>query len=548
MSEALRRAQQFHEALAKDPDNAQAAAGLAAALYEHARELRRNGALAGAVAAFAQAAKFASGNADAWVAFGNACMELELARVRGQADGAPEEDLLAYALAAFTRAAELEPDASLTQSRRALTARYACAWVEAAQAQAELSRLAQAVPGRFTCEPMAAVALLADATQQRRGIEGYCLGALPAPAAPALVARRGTRLRVGYLSSDLHDHATAHLAAGLFEAHDRARLEVFAYACDRDDGSAMRKRLRGAFEHWRDLAGRDDHDAAKIVADDGLDVLVDLKGHTHGARLPLLARRPAPVQLHYLGFPGTIGYGAIDGLVADDVVAPLGREGEFAERLLRLPVCYQVNDARRELPPAASRAQAGLPEGALVLACFNQAYKLTEPFMAVWLDVLREHPDAVLWLAVPHELARRNLANFAGQRGIAPERVIFAPTLAQGAHLARLQCADLTLDVLPYGSHTTGSDALFARVPLLTCRGTTFAGRVGASLCTAVHLPELVAESLPDYAARLRSLCADRARLAHYREHLADRARLPLFDTEGFTRAFERLLEGACLR
>jgi predicted O-linked N-acetylglucosamine transferase (SPINDLY family) len=539
--------QHYQELLAREPDSRSVHAGLAAALFDYAYELRRDGKLDAAVAAFAQAAKFAPDRAVTWVAFGNACMELELATVRTPRVVAGDEDLVAHALAAFSRAAALQAGAPLVVARRAMAARYACAWTQAGQAEADLVRLARERPAEFACDPFSAAALLTDPLMQRRGIEGWCRTELPAPAAPGLVRRRGTRLRLGYLSSDFHDHATAHLAAGLFERHDRARFEVFAYACDRDDGSAMRARLRGAFEHWRDLTGTNDADAAKAMADDALDVLVDLKGHTDGARPGIIARRPAPVQLHYLGFPGTLAYGAIDGIVVDDVVAPRGSEDEFAERLVRLPVCYQVNDDRRQLPPAASRADAGLPADALVIACFNQTYKLTQPFVAAWLDVLHEHGDAVLWLAVPHALARRNLHRFAEAHGVAPERVIFAPMLPQTAHLARLQCADLALDVLPFGSHTTGSDALFAGVPLLTCRGTTFAGRVGASLCRAVDLMELVTESLDEYRGRLRALCADRRRLAHYRMHLRDRGRLALFDTQAFTRAYEDALT-ACAR
>ncbi len=302
--------------------------------------------------------------------------------------------------------------------------------------------------------------------------------------------------------------------AGLFEGHDRGRIETFAYAADRDDGSAMRQRLRAAFAHWRDVRDLDDAAAAGAIADDALDVLVDLKGHTHGSRLGILAHRPAPVQLHYLGFPGTLACAGIDGFIADAITVPEGSEAEFAEPVLRLPVCYQVNDAQRPLPPAPSRASAGLPDDALVLACFNQTYKLTEPFFATWLAALRAHPRAVLWLAVPHVAARRNLAAFGEAAGVARERIVFAPLVPQAAHVARLRCADLALDVLPYGSHTTGSDALWAGVPLLTCRGRTFAGRVGASLCHAVGLDELVTDDLAAYARLLDALCSDPTRLA----------------------------------
>jgi predicted O-linked N-acetylglucosamine transferase (SPINDLY family) len=538
VSDARRAAVHFHEVLAREPGNVEAREGLSSSLFAYAHELRAAGSIEAAVAAFAQAVKFAPGNAQAWVALGNACMEAEAQRADARHALPPAgEDWLAHAVDAFSRASTLQPDDPGAAAKHAMAARYACAWRDADRAIANL--LSSPLPA---CEPMTAVALLDDAQRQRDAIAAWTHARTPSPAAPAVVARRGTRMRVGYLSTDFHDHATAHLAAGLFEYHDASRFETFAYAADRDDGSAMRGRLRAAFAHWRDVREQSDAQAAALMRDDALDVLIDLKGHTRGTRLNVLGHRPAAVQLHYLGFPGTLAHEGVDGTIVDAIVAP--DDAEFAERALRLPVCYQVNDRRRVLPPPLRREDAGLPPGALVLACFNQTYKLTEPFVRTWLDVMREHDDAVLWLNVPHALARRNVAEFTARRGVEPGRVIFAPIVDQATHLARLQCADLALDVLPYGSHTTGSDALFAAVPLLTCRGTTFAGRVGASLCKAVELPDLVCDSLEAYAARLRALCADRPRLRHYREHLTrGRDTLPLFDTPAFTRHFERLLE-----
>ena len=528
------------------------APGHAALLAMLGRALRSSGDLAAAATALGEAAGATPADAAAWLAYGNACMEAELAHVevaRGPASESPQEapsDLLERAVDAFGRAVALQPDAAAPHAHLAMAARYACAWPRATAAEEALVARHAIDPAHFACSPMMAVALLSDAVAQRAGIAGWSRQTLPAPEAPARIARRGQRLRVGYLSADFHDHATAHLMAGLFDAHDPTRMETFAYASDRDDGSAMRTRLRQAFAHWRDIRMLADGQAAQLIAADALDVLVDLKGHTHGTRIALLARRPAPVQLHYLGFPGTIAYTAIDGFIADGIVAPAGCEPEFAETLLRLPVCYQVNDRRRLLPAAVPRGAVGLPERALVLACFNQTYKLTEPFMAIWLDVLREQPDAVLWLWVPHALAQRNLRAHAAHAGVASERLVFAPVAPHAEHMARLRCADLALDVLPYGSHTSGSDALWAGVPLITCSGTTFAGRVGASLCHAAGMPELVTDSMASYARELRNLCADRGRLAHYQRHLAtERERLPLFDTETFTRAFERLLEDA---
>lgn len=521
-------------------------APLAQAFTALAHLLRSRGAYDAAVMAFDQATRLVPDDAQTWLALGSACMEAAQAHVDRSRHGATAAayDPLAAAQAAFARAAALAPGVPAVVAARAMAARHACDFAVADPAVGQLER-ASADPA-FACEPLAAVTLLRDAHAQRAGIEGYVRASLPRhERAPALVRSRGTRLRVGYLSSDLHDHATAHLAAGMFELHDRARLEVYAYATDRDDGSAMRARLRGAFEHWRDLRDADDAAAATLIARDGLDVLVDLKGHTRGVRWPILERRPAPAQVHWLGFPGTLGApGTIDALVADAIVAPPGSDDEFAERVLRLPMCYQANDHRRVLPPRATRAAVGLPDDAVVLASFNQSWKLAAPFVAAWLAVMREQPATLLWLTAPHALTQHHLRTLASRAGVAPQRLVFAPLVSQQAHLARLQCADVALDVLPYGSHTTGSDALFCGVPLLSLRATTFAGRVGASLLAAVDLPELVADSMVSYTAMLANLAADRARRTALREHLEQgRGRLPLYDTEGFTRAFERMLE-----
>jgi predicted O-linked N-acetylglucosamine transferase (SPINDLY family) len=300
---------------------------------------------------------------------------------------------------------------------------------------------------------------------------------------------------------------------------------------------------------WRDVREADDRQAAARIAADDLDVLVDLKGHTQGARLGILAPRPAPRQIHYLGYPGTIAYAAIDAIVADAVVAPPGDDAAFAERVLRLPRCYQVNDAARPLPAPMPRAALGLPEDAVVLACFNQPYKLSPRFFAAWMDALTAAPAAVLWIYAPGGTLQRNLRAAAARAAVDPARLVFADALPQAGHVARLRAADLALDVLPVGSHTTGSDALWAGVPLLTCRGDTFAGRVGASLVAAAGMPELVTESPDAYTAALRSLAADRDRLRHYKAHLDERRHeLPLFDTAGFARDWEALLERAAGR
>jgi predicted O-linked N-acetylglucosamine transferase (SPINDLY family) len=530
------------EAAALEPGNVLLRIRLA-----HARKVA--GDVNGAVAELAATAKTVPSSPDAWLALAGLLMEIELATPSGRARGGTSP--LAHALVAFEQALALAPDAPAVLAPAAMAHAYACAWTRVEALVARLAAIGRAQSGPFPVSPVMAAALLDDPAVQQRAIRDYAAGTLPPPRprAPAVLREGGTALRVGYLSADFHEHATAYLAAGLFERHDPARVTSFAYAIDRDDGGPMRVRLRRAFGHWRDLTGLDDATAAARIAADGLDVLVDLKGHTQGSRLGILATRPAPVQIHYLGFPGTLAYDAVDALVADPIVVPPGDERHYAEAVLRLPRCYQVNDRGRERPPAPSRASVGLPERGLVLASFNQAYKLTRAYVEIWLDTLARHDDAVLWLSVPHVPARTNLRAAAAARGIAPERIVFADYAKQPQHLARLACADLALDVLPYGSHTTGSDALWCGVPLLTHTGSTFAGRVGTSLVDAVGLRELAAASIDEYRAMLESLASRRERLAHYRNHL-ERGRLdfPLFDTAGFARDFERLLEDAANR
>jgi predicted O-linked N-acetylglucosamine transferase (SPINDLY family) len=337
----------------------------------------------------------------------------------------------------------------------------------------------------------------------------------------------------------------AYLNAGMFELHARGDCDVFAYNNTADDGGPMRRRLRRAFANWCDVGAMSDAEAAARIRSDGLDVLVDLNGHTLGGRLGIFAQRPAPVQIHYKEFPGTIGYDAIDAIVADAIVVPPGDEAHYRERVVRLPRCYFVNDRTRTLPPCPERAALGLPDEALVLVCFNQTQKLSRRFFACWMETLREWPSAVLWLLAPDEIAQRNLRAEAHRLGVTPERLVFAGRVSQDDHVARLRSADLAVDVLPYGSHTTGSDALWAGVPLLTCRGATFAGRVGASLLHAVGLPGLITESLDEYRNLLRALAGDRDRLRELHAHLdAERMHVELFDTEGFTRDWERMLEG----
>jgi protein O-GlcNAc transferase len=540
---ALEAARKLGEALERSPRDA----GLR---HAHAQALKATGDVNGAIRTLAAGVQLAPTEVERWLALAGLLMEIELASPSARPEGKAAP--LLRAIEAIEQAIALAPRSPAVLAQAAMTFRYACAWERADACEAALARAGRDPDRPFVVPPMMAAALIDGPALQARAIRDFVaqtMAGAQRDAAPAFVRERGNALRVGYLSADFHEHATAHLAAGLFEAHDRRRVTTFAYALDSDDGSAMRKRLVQAFSHWRDLRAMNDDAAAALIADDAPDVLVDLKGHTQGGRLGILAHRPAPVQIHYLGFPGTIAHGAIDAQVADAIVVPPEAERYYDERVLRLPACYQVNDRKRPLPSATSRAQAGLPERGLVLVSFNQTYKLGRAFVDLWLDVLTRHDDAVLWLNVPHALARRNLLAAAEARGVRAERIVFAPFAQQRDHLARLRCADLALDVLPYGSHTTGSDALWCGVPLLTLTGATFAGRVGTSLVHAVGLPELAVASMEAYRDTLHALAGDRERIAAYKAHLErERYNVPLFDTERFARDFERLLEAAAAR
>lgn len=356
----------------------------------------------------------------------------------------------------------------------------------------------------------------------------------------------GRRLRIGYLSADLHEHATAYLAAGVFERHDRDRFEVFAYSYGPDDGSRMRARLRGAFEHFVDLADASDAEAAERICRDGIDLLIDLKGYTRGARPGVLARRPAPVQVGWLGYPGTLGADFLDYLIADAVVVPPAGAVFYDEALAYLPHTYAPVDplAAPPLPAggAPARTGLGLPERGFVFCCFNNPRKITAQTFERWCRLLEAVPESVLWLFAPEEAVVRNLTAEAGRRGVSAERLVFAGHVPQAEHLARLARADLVLDTLPYNAHTTASDALKMGVPVLTCPGETFPSRVAASLLQAAGLPELIAADPEDYERTALRLASAPERLRALRQRLAAAWHsAPYFDTAAFTRDLEAL-------
>lgn len=351
------------------------------------------------------------------------------------------------------------------------------------------------------------------------------------------------KIRLGYLSNDFHDHATALLLIEMIEAQDHSNFELFAYSYGEDDGKSMRQRLRQAFDRFRNIGPLSDVGAAQLIHADGVQILIDLKGFTQATRTSILALRPAPLQVNYLGYPGTLGDGLCDYILTDSFVTPRASAADYAESFAYLPHSYQPRGRHGAISAAPTRAEIGLPDAGFVFCCFNQAFKFTPAVFDVWCRLLGAVPESVLWLLASRE-AEGNLRNEARSRGIDGARLIFAPDMAQAAHLGRLQRADLVLDSTPYGAHTSASDALWAGTPVVTCPGATFPSRVAGSLLHAVGMPELVVEDENDYFEFAFALATQPARLAALREKLAqNRASAPLFDVAAYTLALEALFQ-----
>jgi predicted O-linked N-acetylglucosamine transferase (SPINDLY family) len=520
--------------------------GEAAAAFEHAAKLRPDAAephnnlgialLAGgqaaqAVTAFQRALALKPDYAEAFYNLGNAWREL----------GKPEG-----AIAAYGQALRLRPDDADAFGQLVYQRWRACDWSSFAadrQKLLDLVRQGARVPPFFLLVTDAGPAeQLACA---RRWIEPFTRAVLPLP---GRTPTDRERIRIGYLSADLHQHATAHLAVELFERHDRARFEVFAYSYGPDDGSSMRRRLERAFDRFVDIRPLSHARAAQRIRADEIDILIDLKGHTLNARTATLAARPAPIQVNYLGYPGTMAAAFIDYIIVDRIVAPPEQQPYFTEKLVTLPGCYQPSDTRRPDATPPTRRDCGLPADEFVFCCFNNTYKITPQFFDAWMRLLKRVPGSVLWLLESNDLARRNLRREAEQRGVDSGRLVFAPIRPIAEHLARHRHADLFLDTLPCNAHTTASDALWAGLPVLTCAGATFAGRVAASAVTAAGVPELIAPSIAGYEQLALDLARTPARVRELRERLErNRATAPLFDMAAYVRnldtAYARMWE-----
>jgi len=486
--------------------------------------------------------------------------------------GYPLEALLDY-----DRTIALQPDSVAAINNRSVTLIALRRFAEAAKGYAMLDQL---VPGNAqSLSGLAGAAMHAcDWTRRQEFSEkiavairaghreiqpGTALGYLSDPALLLVCAKNamkslpsasgplwkhkpfsGEKIKLAYCSADFYSHATSRLMAGLFERHDRRRFEVIGISFGPDDSSPMRGRVVKAFDQFHDVRLKSERDSAALIAGLGVDIAIDLKGLTADSRPGIFVWRPAPVQVNYLGYPGTMGADFMDVIIADPVVLPMAQQAFYTEKIVHLPDCYQVNDASRAVAPAPTRAEAGLPASGFVFCCHNNNWKITGPIFDVWMRLLRAVPDSVLWLLQDNEEAALNLRREAQTRGMTAARLIFASRVSPEEHLARHRLADLFLDTLPYNAHTGASDALWVGVPPVTLKGESFHGRVAASILCAIGLPELVAETLTDYESLALALATDGPRLAALREKLeANRNTAPLFDTARFTRNLEAAYE-----
>jgi predicted O-linked N-acetylglucosamine transferase (SPINDLY family) len=447
----------------------------------------------------------------------------------------------AEAVAAYLRARALNPGLPMLAGNLLHQKMLVCDWAGIDDLIAEIE--AGLAAGKPVAEPFGWQGIARDEASLQRCAEITNAARYPLqPQAGRLtVSPPGAKIRIGYLSGEFREQATSLLLVGVLEQHDKSRFEIVAIDNGHDDGGPTRRRIAAAVDDVMDISSLSDPDAAAAIRARGIDILVNLNGYFGEQRTGVFARRAAPLQANYLGFPGTLGAPYMDYILADREVLPEAHRRFYQEKVAWLPHCYQANDDRRAIADRIfTRADCGLPAQGVVFCCFNNAYKITPDVFAGWMRILAAVDDAVLWLLEDSEAAVVNLRRAASARGVDPGRLVFAGRLPPAEHLARHRCADLFLDTLPYNAHTTASDALWAGLPLLTHRGDSFAGRVAASLLNSLGLPELITTSAEDYERTAIALARRPDDLAAIRLTLAaNRATAPLFATARLTRDIE---------
>lgn len=523
----------YHQALAARPDHVDALNNLGTAL-------QAMGDFEGAMKAYQQVISVVPDYAKAHFNMGSIQQETD----------DPEG-----AVASLEKALELDPDdpdafASLFDVRESV-----CDWRDRDTTFRRLVALTERQiaagiktamnPFRALARPLQPAMQLALARTWSAGIERH-MEASRNTLAYSFQGRDHDRLRVGYLSNDLGYQPMTDLIQGLPGLHDRGKFEIFIYSFHQDDGSTYRKRIEAESEHFIDILIMSHGESAQRIFDDEIDVLVDLKGFTQNTRLEILALRPAPVQVGYIGFPGTTGAEFLDYILTDEIVTPREMAPHYSEKLVFLPDCYLMTDDGQATPePRFTRAECGLPEDAFVFCCFNAPYKIEPGIFDAWMRILSQVPNGVLWLYRGHPLGEANLKREAEARGIAGDRLVFAGKMPKDDHLARHGCADLFLDTFYYTAHTTAVDALWMGLPVLTCPGEHFVSRVSASLLRAIGMPEMIMANLDDYERRAVRLATDPRDLRGLGDKLmANRRTRPLFDSPAITRNLERAYQG----
>ena len=495
------------------------------AWIDRARALSATGKVTAALADIDKALALDGRNTRAWVVRGQI-----LLTVRSFAEAGEASD----------RALALDPG-NLAAKRVGIQSRlFVCDWHRRAEDKHDVSEGLKA--GRSLISPVHH-RVLSDSEAEQFVLAGLRARSFP-PVPKALwggEAYRHDKIRVAYMSTDFRDHVVADAIAGCLELHDRTHFETTGISLGRNDRSPMRRRMEGAFDRFVDMQARSDAEVAAAIRALEIDILIDLNGYSGDARTKILAFRPAPVQACYFGYPGTMALPYFDYIIADSWLIPAEHRIYYTEQVVYLPYTYLPSDRKRPLgAEVPSRAEAGLPATGFVFACLHNAFKIGPEIFDVWTRLLRDVKGSIMWLLADGERAIANLKREATLRGIDPERLIFAPRRPLAEHIARLKLGDLYLDTIPYCAHTSASDALWAGLPVLTCPGNTFAGRVAAPLLHAIGLPELVVESLAEYEDLARGLAQDPDRLAGIKARLGrNRDTYPLFDTARFTRDLE---------
>jgi predicted O-linked N-acetylglucosamine transferase (SPINDLY family) len=443
-------------------------------------------------------------------------------------------------LASYDKALALKPEVEYARGDRLYVKMTACDWSDF---EADCARIVADVErGRAATMPWLFLCISPSAAAQLKCAQSHARRRHPSTDAAVWNGERYShdRIRIGYLSADMRNHPVARLIVEVFERHDRTRVETFGFSFGPHDGSALRARIVKAFDHFIDVSQKSDRDIANLIREMEVDIAVDLTGFTENARTGILAMRPAPTQVNYLGYPGTTGADYFDYIIADRIIIPAEHQPSYSEKVAYLPHTYQPRDTTWMIPAVPlSRRDVGLPDKGFVFCSFNNSFKITPQVFDVWMRLLRSVEGSVLWLLEGHP-SSDNLKREAQKRDVAAERLMFAPRVNPDIHLARHRLADLFLDTMPYNAHTTASDALWAGLPVLTCVGTAFAGRVAASIITAAGLPELVTRSLQEYEALALRLAREPDLLASIKDKLAaNRLMQPLFDSARFARDLE---------